>query len=80
MTTRPTSGPTRTIPRITPFGRVLRTTHLDELPQVVNILRGELRVVGPRPEQPRYVAELAEKLPFYDCATSCAPASPAGPR
>jgi lipopolysaccharide/colanic/teichoic acid biosynthesis glycosyltransferase len=53
-------------PRVTPVGRVLRTTHLDELPQVVNILRGELAVVGPRPEQPRYVEELREKLPFYD--------------
>ena len=52
-------------PRITPFGRVLRVTHLDELPQVVNILRGDLGVVGPRPEQPRYVEELSEKLPFY---------------
>lgn len=52
-------------PRITPFGRVLRKTHLDELPQVVNILKGELGVVGPRPEQPHYVAELEEKLPFY---------------
>jgi lipopolysaccharide/colanic/teichoic acid biosynthesis glycosyltransferase len=53
-------------PRITPFGRVLRTTHLDELPQVVNILKGDLSVVGPRPEQPQYVADLREKLPFYD--------------
>ena len=52
-------------PRITPFGKVLRTTHLDELPQVVNILRGDLAVVGPRPEQPAYVDELTEKLPFY---------------
>jgi lipopolysaccharide/colanic/teichoic acid biosynthesis glycosyltransferase len=52
-------------PRITSFGRVLRRAHLDELPQVVNILKGELGVVGPRPEQPRYVAELEEKLPFY---------------
>jgi lipopolysaccharide/colanic/teichoic acid biosynthesis glycosyltransferase len=53
-------------PRITPFGRILRLTHVDELPQMVNILRGELSVVGPRPEQPQYVAELSEKLPFYD--------------
>jgi lipopolysaccharide/colanic/teichoic acid biosynthesis glycosyltransferase len=52
-------------PRITRFGRVLRRTHIDELPQVLNILRGELSVVGPRPEQPRYVDELTEKLPFY---------------
>ncbi|MDH4335597.1 MAG: sugar transferase, partial [Chloroflexota bacterium] len=52
-------------PRITRFGRVLRKTHLDELPQVVNILKGELGVVGPRPEQPQYVAELEAKLPFY---------------
>jgi lipopolysaccharide/colanic/teichoic acid biosynthesis glycosyltransferase len=53
-------------PRITPFGRVLRVTHLDELPQVLNILRGDLSIVGPRPEQPQYVKELREKIPFYD--------------
>jgi len=53
-------------PRITSFGRILRASHLDELPQMLNIVRGDLAVVGPRPEQVRYVAELEAKLPFYD--------------
>jgi lipopolysaccharide/colanic/teichoic acid biosynthesis glycosyltransferase len=52
-------------PRVTRFGALLRRTHLDELPQMVNILRGELSVVGPRPEQPHLVTELSAKLPFY---------------
>jgi lipopolysaccharide/colanic/teichoic acid biosynthesis glycosyltransferase len=52
-------------PRITPFGAWLRRSHIDELPQVINILRGDLSVVGPRPEQPHYVEELEAKIPFY---------------
>lgn len=52
-------------PRITTVGRWLRRTHIDELPQMVNILRGDLSLVGPRPEQPGYVADLTEKIPFY---------------
>jgi lipopolysaccharide/colanic/teichoic acid biosynthesis glycosyltransferase len=52
-------------PRITRFGGFLRRAHIDELPQVLNILRGELSVVGPRPEQPHLVERLAQKIPFY---------------
>jgi lipopolysaccharide/colanic/teichoic acid biosynthesis glycosyltransferase len=52
--------------RLTSIGRWLRRTHVDELPQVVNILRGDLAIVGPRPEQPHYVELLKEKIPFYD--------------
>ena len=60
-------------PRVTPFGNFLRVSHLDELPQVINILKGDLSIVGPRPEQPRYVGELSTKLPFYDLRHSVRP-------
>jgi exopolysaccharide biosynthesis polyprenyl glycosylphosphotransferase len=51
--------------RITPLGRVLRRARLDELPQFINILRGEMSLIGPRPERPEFVGILAQDIPFY---------------
>jgi exopolysaccharide biosynthesis polyprenyl glycosylphosphotransferase len=51
--------------RITPVGAVLRRTHIDELPQLINVLRGDMSIVGPRPEQPAYVSHLERVIPFY---------------
>ena len=52
-------------PRITPVGRWLRKLRLDELPQLLNVLRGEMAIVGPRPERPEFVKTLTEQIPFY---------------
>jgi exopolysaccharide biosynthesis polyprenyl glycosylphosphotransferase len=59
--------------RVTRVGRALRTLHLDELPQMWSILRGDMSIIGPRPEQPHYVEELRSQIDFYSTRLTVRP-------
>lgn len=60
-------------PRVTRVGRLLRVTHLDEFPQLFNVLKGDMSVVGPRPERPELAAQLEQVIPFYRVRHSVRP-------
>ncbi|RMD66512.1 hypothetical protein D6833_01380, partial [Candidatus Parcubacteria bacterium] len=60
-------------PRLTPVGKVLVRTHLDELPQLLNVIKGEIGFVGPRPERPEFTALLEKEVPFYQMRHLIAP-------
>ncbi len=60
-------------PRVTPIGRWLRKSRIDELPQIINVLRGEMSLIGPRPERPEFVESLAKQIPFYSARHAVKP-------
>lgn len=53
-------------PRVTKVGKIIRATRIDEIPQILNVLRGEMSFVGPRPERPFFVEQLREEIPYFD--------------
>ncbi|MEA9413083.1 exopolysaccharide biosynthesis polyprenyl glycosylphosphotransferase [Flavobacterium sp. PL02] len=52
--------------RVTPFGKMMRKSRIDELPQFINVIKGDMAVIGPRPERPFFVKEIAQVMPFYE--------------
>ena len=60
-------------PRVTKVGRFIRKTRIDELPQLINVLKGDMSLIGPRPERMDFVRELSQKLPYYDVRHSVRP-------
>jgi exopolysaccharide biosynthesis polyprenyl glycosylphosphotransferase len=52
--------------RITPFGKFLRKTRIDEIPQFINVIKGDMALIGPRPERPEFVSQIAANMPFYE--------------
>ena len=71
-----TNGPVWAEPndnRITRIGRWLRKWRLDEIPQMINVLKGDISFVGPRPERPYFVEQLRKEIPFYDQRLSVKP-------
>jgi sugar transferase (PEP-CTERM system associated) len=70
------SGPrwaTENDPRITRLGRILRKSRLDEVPQLINVLKGDLNLVGPRPERPAFVEQLLRAIPYYSLRNTVRP-------
>ena len=64
-----TTGPqwaTKDDPRVTRVGRIIRKLRIDEVPQLINVLKGEMSLVGPRPERPFFVSQLKEQIPYYE--------------
>jgi exopolysaccharide biosynthesis polyprenyl glycosylphosphotransferase len=60
-------------PRVTRVGRIIRKLRIDEIPQMINVLKGEMSFVGPRPERPFFVQKLKEKIPYYYLRLSVKP-------
>jgi len=60
-------------PRVTRIGAIIRKLRIDEIPQMINVLKGEMSFVGPRPERPYFVEQLKQSIPYYDLRHSVKP-------